>query len=278
MNMKIVFLTVSVTVLASNIARAQEELVYVAVEPCRVADTRSSSEGFITANTNRNFKVAGSAGALADQGGQVDCLNPRSQKPVAVAAYILAVPSNGGSNSKGVLSAYPSDLPPPPVGSGSTVNFGAGQTIGNTTIVTVCASNGCPAAGELSILARNSDQDVVVDVQGYFYPAAKAAYAWADEPGSASYTPDPLYWFNPSGGDVTINRSGAGNYVVTFADLRASQVGGALGNVQVTLYDGVGICNSDGWDENGSDTLIAVRCYDMGGVPSDQKFSVLFTY
>lgn len=149
-------------------AQAQDDLIYVAVEPCRVADTRKSSEGVIKAGTFRNIQVTGTTVTLAVQGGQANCPNPKAGRtPVAVAAYILAIP-NDSSIGKGVLSAYPSNQPPPPVGSGSTVNFAKDQTIGNTTIATLCTSN-CPPDGELAVTVRNSDEDVVVDVQGYFY-------------------------------------------------------------------------------------------------------------
>lgn len=153
-------------------AMAQDKLVYVAVEPCRIADTRKSALGSINANTVRNFQVAGSSEDLASQGGTADCLNPEGSAPTAIAAYILAVPTTG--SVRGALSAYPSDQAPPPVGSGSTVNFAEGQTIGNTTIVTICTGSNCPSDGELAVLARNSDEDVVIDVQGYFYPQKAA--------------------------------------------------------------------------------------------------------
>ena len=151
-------------------AQAQDELIYVAVEPCRVVDTRKSAVGVINANTSRNFLVAGTAEAMAVQGGKADCLNPKgTEPPVAISAYIIAVPADS-STSQGVLTAYPSDLPPPPVGTGATVNFAKDQTIGNTTNVKVCDDGDCPFDGELAILARNTDEHVIVDVQGYFYP------------------------------------------------------------------------------------------------------------
>ncbi len=159
---------------------AQEELVYVPVEPCRVVDTRSGG-GAITANTNRNFRVSGTMGELAIQGGTTDCLDPKAgtgQKPLAVTAYVVAVPASGSTG--GVLTAYPSHLLPPPVGAGSTVNFGAGQVIGNTTTITLCDQIPCPTDGEFSILARNTKQHVVIDVQGYFYPAAMKDYVIVD--------------------------------------------------------------------------------------------------
>lgn len=153
-----------------NPAQAQDELIYVAVEPCRIADTRKSAVGVIRANTFRNFLVAGTSEDLAVQGGTTDCLNPKgADQPMAISAYILAVPANS-SSGKGVLTAYPSDQVPPATGKGSTVNFAKDQTIGNTTNATICASGkDCPSDGELAILARNTDEHVVIDVQGYFY-------------------------------------------------------------------------------------------------------------
>ena len=157
------------TVLAS--VQAQEELVYVAVQPCRIVDTREAG-GAITANTFRNFLVSGTVGELAVQGGTSDCLDPKAgsgQEPLAISAYVIAVPAAGSGG--GVLTAYPSDQLPPPVGTGSTVNFAAGQVIGNTTNITLCDPAGsCPADGEFAILARSTDQHVVIDVQGYYYP------------------------------------------------------------------------------------------------------------
>lgn len=164
------FLTVAGTT-ALTPAQAQDELVYVAVPPCRIVDTRNAG-GAIPANENRNFRASGTSGQLAVQGGGA-CLDPKAgtgQKPLAIVAYVIAVPPGPASQS-GVLSAYPSDQPPPPVGSGSTVNFAAQQIIGNTTTITLCDPNGsCPSSGEFAILARNTNQHVVIDVQGYFYP------------------------------------------------------------------------------------------------------------
>jgi hypothetical protein len=161
---------------AAGWVHAQEDLTYVAVEPCRVADTRQSALGVLKADTFRNFKVSGSSGALAVQGGAVDCPNPKDgEQPVAVSAYILAVPAESSSD-KGVLTAYPSDQSPPPPGAGSTVNFALGQTIGNTTNATICSSGDCPSDGELAVLARKTDEHVVIDIQGYFYRQTVAGY------------------------------------------------------------------------------------------------------
>ncbi|MEM9255879.1 MAG: hypothetical protein AAGA91_10540 [Pseudomonadota bacterium] len=150
----------------------QVDLAYVAVEPCRIVDTRLSSEGVIQANTARTFRVTGSAQELAPQGGKTDCPNVQAgvgKVPLAVAAYIVAVPAES-STRDGILSAYPSNLPPPARGTGATVNFGFNQIAGNTSIVTLCdeQNTSCPG-GTLAILARDTDEHVVIDVQGYFY-------------------------------------------------------------------------------------------------------------
>lgn len=150
---------------------AQADLVYVGVEPCRIVDTRIAG-GELSANTFRNFKVSGSQLELADQGGTADCPDPKAgtgQSPLAIVAYVIAVPTTG--SGAGVLTAYPSDQLPPPPGTGSTVNFSAGQVIGNTTTITLCNPSGfCPVDGEFAILARSTNQHTVIDVQGYFYP------------------------------------------------------------------------------------------------------------
>ena len=147
-------------------------LVYVAVDPCRIVDTRKAG-GPIVTDTSRNFLVSGTVGELAVQGGDTDCLSPRAgSKPLAISAYVLAVPP-GPATTSGVLTAFPAGQPNPPVGSGSTVNFAAQQVIGNTTTITLCDPTGaCPTDGEFAILSRNTNQQVVVDVQGYYYPAS----------------------------------------------------------------------------------------------------------
>jgi hypothetical protein len=180
-NEKSLFLNLLIFVLGSTVlppVMAQDDLVYVAVEPCRIVDTRNAG-GAIHADTSRNFRVSGTATELAVQGGNSDCLDPKAAtgpKPLAVSAYVLAVPATGFSGD-GVLTAYPSDQLPPAVGKGSTVNFAAGQIVGNTTNITLCDETAlrappspCPSDGEFAILARSTDEHVVIDVQGYFYP------------------------------------------------------------------------------------------------------------
>ena len=45
--------------------KVREDLVYVAVDQCRIVDTRAAG-GAITANNFRNFRVCGTLGKLAE--------------------------------------------------------------------------------------------------------------------------------------------------------------------------------------------------------------------
>ena len=174
MKKALVSMSVATLLAASSIpAQAQENLIYVPVSPCRIVDTRPSSggEGAISAGNFRNFLVSGT---VTDQGGTADgCPAPRpGSEPLAISAYVVAVPLSGSTS--GVLTAYPSDQSPPAAGEGATVNFAAGQVIGNTTNITLCEPDTCPTigdTGEFAVLARSSIQHVIIDVQGYFYPA-----------------------------------------------------------------------------------------------------------
>ncbi len=167
-------LTVMLATTTFSSVVAQDELVYLPVDPCRIVNTTKGLSQPVPKNGHTNFRVSGTAGELADQGGNQSggCPVPagrEGESPLAIAAYVIAVPAPG-SDSSGILTAYPSDQPSPPPGTGSTVNFEEGQTIGNTTIITLCEPGDCPADGEFAILARNTQEHVIVDVQGYFYP------------------------------------------------------------------------------------------------------------
>ena len=101
-------------------------------------------------------------------------------------------------------------------------------------------------------------------------PNPALAYAWANQPTSSSYAPDPKYRSNPSGGPVTIVRAGVGRYTVSWSGL--SLLGG--GDVQVTAY-GAGniVCKVERWGV--PDAL--VRCFNPAtNVLVDSYFDVMF--
>jgi Astacin (Peptidase family M12A) len=95
---------------------------------------------------------------------------------------------------------------------------------------------------------------------------ADIAYAWANRPASATYTPDSNYVFN-NGQPVQISRQSLGRYSVAFG-----RVAGPGANVQVQLYGAdAGYCNAQSWN-NGS---VNVRCYNVAGAAADRRFVVL---
>lgn len=109
-------------------------------------------------------------------------------------------------------------------------------------------------------------------------PAAKTGrvgYAWADQPASASYTPDPDYSFNSAAGAITATRSGAGDYAIVFSGLGGGPNEG--GNVQVSAYgSGAGYCRVQGWASIGSSVTININCFNSAGVATDMAYTVLF--
>lgn len=94
---------------------------------------------------------------------------------------------------------------------------------------------------------------------------AIAAYAWANEPSSASYTPSATYSYNSAGGAITITRSGAGTYAVNFASLAVSS-----GDVQVTSYNSSARCNVTNW----GGSAVNVACRNSSGTAVDSMFTI----
>jgi len=160
---------------ATSLAPAQaQDLVYVAVEPCRLADTRKGG-GVMFNGVPRNFEVSG-ANLSAQGGDPFGCVHPKDgtgTEPLAASVYIVSVPT--ASSRGGWFTAFPSDQIPPASNSVATLNYAKGQVAGNTTIATLCQPGSCPINGQLGLVSFNSQQHVVIDVQGYFYPQAGAA-------------------------------------------------------------------------------------------------------
>jgi hypothetical protein len=101
-------------------------------------------------------------------------------------------------------------------------------------------------------------------------PAAHLAYALANVPAAASYTPDPTYSWNPVGGAVSVTRSGVGAYFIKWTGIEAEIRD--VGNVQVTAYSPVDAqCIVQGWLADGA----LIRCLGSNGLPVDAQYSVM---
>lgn len=93
------------------------------------------------------------------------------------------------------------------------------------------------------------------------------AYAWANQPTAASYTPALAYQFADFG-RITISRLGVGSYAVHTPRSLGN------GNVQVTAYgDGSAQCKVSFWT---SASGIRVLCFTTAGRPVDTFYDVSF--
>jgi hypothetical protein len=100
-------------------------------------------------------------------------------------------------------------------------------------------------------------------------------YVWADQPSTASYTPNTTYQYNSSGSSVnnTVTRSSAGVYTVHMPNLA-----GVEGNVHVSAYGpGTAECKVASWTSSGTARLVAVRCFTTGGALVDSRFTATYT-
>ena len=100
---------------------------------------------------------------------------------------------------------------------------------------------------------------------------ARSAYAWADQPFTESYQPDPSYQFaNFTATAGSASRNGPGSYGMRFQDVNLS-----TGGVQVTAYGwGPELCVIAYWNVGHG---IQTRCYDQSGTPVDTYYDVSFT-
>jgi hypothetical protein len=149
-------------------------LVYTALPPCRILDTRPSQggTGAMAANETRTFHVVGSTSNFAGQGGLAGgCGIPGYADTIpqvqAVMFNFVAVSAAGAGN----LRAWATDQPMP---SAATLNYakvtdqttGFAFNIANGIAIPV-SQDGTEGA-DISIRASNSGTDVVADVVGYF--------------------------------------------------------------------------------------------------------------
>jgi hypothetical protein len=100
----------------------------------------------------------------------------------------------------------------------------------------------------------------------------RSAQLWADQPGSASYTPSTYYAWNADRGAPTITRSSAGSYTVRLPGL-GTPLGSEFGHVQVTPYSGsLARAKVSSWGGSAGDLLISVRTFDAAGAAADGFF------
>jgi hypothetical protein len=98
----------------------------------------------------------------------------------------------------------------------------------------------------------------------------RLAYAWADNPTSASYAPTPAYQRNGNRGTITVARTATGRWSVTVPGMATSG-----GNVQVTAYgNDPARCKVASWYPSGTNEIVNVACHSASGLPADTRFTL----
>ncbi len=163
------------------------EMLYVAITPCRIVDTRKAG-GRIAANATRNFYVSGTT-KFSEQGGKNGgCGIPESAR--SIAATVTAA----GPSKAGALRAWPTGESPPKA---NVLSYGK-QQIG--TGVTLSIKPGTSKA--LTVKPKVGSTNVFIDVFGYYVPQLQA------------YISSSGTIIDQSGRLVSVTKTGTGNYTL----------------------------------------------------------------
>lgn len=141
---------------------------------------------------------------------------------------------------------------------------------GTTTVNVSCTNPAGAAANSRFTLSR-----------GGMGPAPRladagnaGAYAWADQQSAATYTPSLSYQGNDMGGNLTIDRSAVGTYLVRIPHPGVSINSDA---VLVTAYGGTGHqCLVNNWARLANETQANVRCFTTSGAAVDTRYTVSY--
>jgi hypothetical protein len=183
--------------------------VYTAVTPCRIVDTRLAG-GQFAGNVARAYDVDGSN--LGGQGGSTSGCGI----PFGVAASAAMTITVTGTTGPGYITAWGLGTQP----LSSVLNYAAGDTVANTTIVPVVPGVG----NDFSIYSSSGNPHVIIDVVGYFAaPSGVGAMQISDLAGNWSAV---LTGFN-----------GCGNAAIQFVGTIAST---GVGTGTLTQHAGCG--------------------------------------
>jgi len=148
---------------AKTLGSTTGDLVFTAVTPCRIVDTRVAG-GTIPANGERSFDVSETASFTAQGGDAGDCgVGAAGPFAAAVVNFTVVTPA-----AAGYITAYPFGGARPLA---ATVNYVAGDIRGNLAIVKL---NQDDDSRDLSVYTY-ADTHVVADLVGYYiHPQATA--------------------------------------------------------------------------------------------------------
>jgi probable HAF family extracellular repeat protein len=106
---------------------------------------------------------------------------------------------------------------------------------------------------------------------------SRIAYAWANQPTAASYTPAPQYAYNSAGGLIQIARQSTGVYDVAFESLPGWGNNGLSSAAAVTAYGSSTIaCSLASYASSPNRAVATVSCFNVvTKVLADSRFTVL---
>ncbi|GAB3348427.1 hypothetical protein GCM10027430_09230 [Lysobacter tyrosinilyticus] len=132
-----------------------EDLVFTAVEPCRIVDTRGTGAGAIAAGTNRGFFAWGFANFTSQGGSATDC-GLTGQSPEAIVVNLTAV----APSQTGFATLYPASGTQP---TAAAMIYQAGQVLSNAVTVKL----GTTGSVDFRIFSEKTAH-YVVDIVGYY--------------------------------------------------------------------------------------------------------------
>jgi hypothetical protein len=159
------------TVRTKALGETTTDLVFVPINPCRIADTRFGGGGFLSSGSPRDFIYAnppggsfGSQGGSATNCGLVFAGGITPLPPRAIAATVTVVNASGPGN----FVIYPAGTAPATT---SVVNYTAGAVLANSTVIV--GAQGGAADFTVALNGPAHTADMIVDAIGYYYaPAA----------------------------------------------------------------------------------------------------------
>lgn len=143
--------------------------------------------------------------------------------------------------------------------------------------VTISVAAGINEAGQIAAVGKMSSS--AEDHALLLTPKLlnRLAYAWANNPTAASYTPQAPYAFNSTGGAIHITRQTTGVYDVAFARLPGWGNNGLSSAVSATAYGSSTIaCSVVSYASSPNTAVATIGCFDVIAQRSaDSRFTVL---
>lgn len=146
-----------------------------------------------------------------------------------------------------------------------------GPSGGDEAVNVLCFDSSGASSDELFSVVFASGMNLIGD------NTMADAYAWADQPFTASYTPALSYQRDTTvdrSGTITISRAGTGSYDVVMPQQNAGLDGG---HVQVTAYGyDTNRCQVVRWTNTSTGRTARINCYSNGGTLTDSLFDVVY--